>query len=153
VRKGHVVGCLIAGITNHQTLISGSDLLVLFILMHTLSNLGWLLVNGNDYSCSFIIHSDFICIVSNFLNCFSCNLFEVNISSCANLSKNHANWVFDSTLARNFSVRILFETGIKYRVWDIVTEFVGVACGDVFWCKQEMSWLWSKLLAFHKIYW
>jgi len=118
--------------------------------MDTLGNLGWLLVNGNDYSCGFVIHSNLIGIISNFLDGLSGNLFKVDISRGADLSENHADWVFNSTLACNFSVGIFLEAGIKDGVWDIVTEFVGVAWGDVFRGEQEMSWFGSKLLAFHE---
>ena len=148
--EGHVVGCLVTGVTDHQTLISGSDLLVFFVLMDTLGDFGWLFVNGNDYCCGFVIHSDFVGIISNFLNGLSGDLFEVDVSTCADLPENHADWVFDGTLACDFSVGVFFEAGVKDGVGDVVTEFVGVSGGDVFRGEQEVSWLGSKLLAFHK---
>jgi hypothetical protein len=89
--EGHEVWCLVTRVTDHQTLVSSSDLLVFFVLMDTLSNLRGLFVNSNDYSCGFVIHSDFIGVISNFLNGLSGNLFEVDISTCADLSENHAD--------------------------------------------------------------
>ena len=74
--------------------------------MHTLSNLRWLLVNGDNDSRSFIIHSDIIGVIANFFNSLSGNLFEVDITISTDLSENHTNRIFYSTLACNFGIGI-----------------------------------------------
>lgn len=91
MREWHEVGSLVAGIANHESLVSGSDLLVLFVLVDTLCDFWRLLVDGDDDSCSFIIHADFVGVVSDLLNGLSGDLLEVDLAGGADLSENHAN--------------------------------------------------------------
>lgn len=91
MRKGHEVGSFITGISNHETLVSSSDLFVLLVLMHTLSNFRGLLVDGDNNGCSFVIHSDFVGVVADLLNGLSGDLFKVDLTSGADLAENHAD--------------------------------------------------------------
>ncbi len=148
--KGHEVGCFITGISNHEALVSSSNLFVFLVLVNTLSNFRRLLVNGNNDGCSFVIHSDLVGVVADFLNGLSGDLLEVDLAICADLAEDHADRVFDSTLTCHFSVGVFFKTGVKDGVRDVVAEFVRVAGSDALGGVEEMTKLRGKLLAFDK---
>lgn len=133
--KRHKVRGFIGGIANHETLVTGTDLLFFFVFMDTLGNLWGLLIEGHDDGGSFVVHSDFSGVIPDFLDGLSSDEFDVGFCGGTDLSEDHADGVLDCGLACHHGVGIFGETGVEDGIGDIVTEFVGVAAGDAFRCE------------------
>jgi len=91
VGEWHVVGGFVSCIPNHESLVASSDLLVLLVRVHTHCNLRRLLVDGNDDSCSFIIHSDLVGVIPHVLDGLAGDLLEVDLPCGADLAEDHAD--------------------------------------------------------------
>ena len=138
----HQFFCFIGSITNHQTLISSSNIKFVFLQMNWLGNIWTLTIHCYNNNCSFIIHSDFIGIITNLFDGLSGDLLEVNLSLSMNLSEDHTDGVLDCTFTCNFGVRILSETCVENGVRNVVTKFIGMTACNVFWGEEEMSRLY-----------
>ena len=108
----HVVLGLIGSIADHESLISSPNVLLLSVDVHSFCDLTRLLVQRHNHSGCFVVHPDFEGIVANFLNGLSDDLLDVGLGFGADLSENHADGVFDSSLACDHGVGILGKTGI-----------------------------------------
>ena len=147
--EGHIVLSLVCCIADHKSLITCSDVFLLSVYMNSLSYFTWLLVEwDNDRGC-FVVHSNIDRIVANFLNGLSNDLLDVGVGFCADLSENHANRIFHGSLACYLRFWIFGEASVKDRIWDIVTEFVGVSTGDTFGGEKEVTFLRGKMLFLH----
>lgn len=135
----HKLLSLVSGITNHQALISSSNVKFVLLQMDWLSNIWTLLVHSDDDNSCLVIHTDIVGIIANFLDGLSCDLLEVDFSLCMNLSEDHTDGVFDWAFTGDFWIGILSEAGVKNGVWNVVTKFIGVATCNIFWGKEEMS--------------
>ena len=135
----HQFLCFIGSITDHQTLISSSNIEFVFLQVNWLGDIRTLTIHCYNNDRSFIIHSDFIGIVTDLLDGLPGDLLEVNFSLSMDLSEDHADGVLDCTFTCNFGVRVLSETSVENRVRNVVTKFIGMTTGNVFWGEKEMS--------------
>lgn len=91
VGEGHEGGSLVAGVSNHQSLVSGSDFLVGLVNMDALGDVWRLFVDGHDDGGSLVVHADLVRVVADLFNSLTGNLLEVDLSLSADLSENHAD--------------------------------------------------------------
>lgn len=113
VAQGHEVLSLIRGVSDHQSLVSGSDFLLRLVEMHSLSDIRRLFVDGDDDGGIFVVHADIVGVIPDLLDGLSRDLLKVYLSVHRNLTENHADRVFDGTLACNFGVGILGQASIE----------------------------------------
>lgn len=130
VREGHEGGGLVSGIADHEALIPSSDFFFFFVEMNTLGDIWRLFVDGNDDGGSFVIHTDFAGVVSNFLDGLPGDLFEVDFCFRLYFSEEHAKGVLDCGLAGNLGFGVYSEAGIEDRVRNVVTKLVGMSAGN-----------------------
>ena len=100
-----------------------------------------------------MVHADIDWVIAYFLNGLSNNLLDVGLSFGADLPEDHADGVFDSSLASNHGVGVFSEAGVKDWVGDVVAEFIGVSAGDALGGEEEVSFFGSKMLFLHNRYW
>ncbi len=141
----HILFCLIRSITNHESLVSSSDFLFVFVDMDWVGNLGRLLINCNDNGSHLMVHSDVYVVITNFFNSLSCNLFEIDFSSCTDLAEDHTDRILNGRLTSNFGIGILRKTSVQDGVGYIVTKLIGVTACDVFRGKEKVSRLREKI--------
>lgn len=98
----HKFLCFIGSVTDHQALITGSDVKVILFQMNALGDVRGLFVNGYNYDGGLIIHTDIGRVVADFLDGLPGNLFEVDFGLSADLSENHADGVLDGALTGDF---------------------------------------------------
>ena len=98
----HKFLCFIGGVTDHQALITGSDVKVILFQMNALSDVRGLFVYGNNYDGGLVIHTNIGRVVSDFLDSLSGDLLEVDFGLSADLSENHADGVLDGALTGDF---------------------------------------------------
>lgn len=89
VSQRHILFSLIGRITNHETLIAGSDLLEFLVNMHRLGNLRRLPIDSNNDSCSLVIHADGDVGVTDLFNSLSGNVFNIYLCRSADLAEYH----------------------------------------------------------------
>lgn len=131
VAQRHEFFGFISSVTDHEALVSGSNVELIFFEVNRLSDIGALFIDGDDDDGGFVIHTNVNGVVADFFNGLSGNLFEVDFGLSADFTEDHADAVFDGTFAGDFGFGVLGETGVKDGVGDVVTEFVGVSAGDV----------------------
>lgn len=139
--KWHKLFSLISCISNHQSLVTSSNFKIFLIEVNRLGNLRALFIYGNNYYSSFVVHPNINMIITNLFNCFSSDLLKINLSLSSDFSEYHAQWIFDSALAGDFRLRILFKACIEDRVRYVIAELVWVASGNILRCKEEVSFL------------
>ena len=137
--KWHKLFSLISCISNHQSLVTSSNFKIFLIEVNRLGNLRALFIYCNNYYSSFVVHSNINMIITNLFDSFSNNLLKINLSLSSNFSEYHTQWIFDSTLASDFRLRIFFKACIEDRVRYVITELVWVASGNILRCKEEVS--------------
>ena len=145
----HIILSLVSSITNHETLITGSDIFLLSVYMHSVCNLARLFVQSYNNSCCFVVHPDIDRVITNFFNSLSDSLFNIRICFSTDLSKYHADRIFDCSLACNHRVRIFWKTSIKDGIRNIVTQFIRVTTGNTLRGEEKMSFFGSKMLFLH----
>jgi hypothetical protein len=109
----HEFLCFISGVSNHESLISGSDVELIFFEMDGLGDVGALLIHCDNYDGGFVVHTDIDGIVADFFDGLSGNLFKVDFSLGADLAKYHADTVFDGTFTGDFGLGILGKACVK----------------------------------------
>jgi len=98
-----------SSISNHESLISSSNVFFFNIIFNNgIVNFVTLLVHCDNDSSDFIIHTYLNIIISDFFDCLSGDLFDVDISFRVNFTENHTNVIFDTCFASNFTFWILF---------------------------------------------
>ena len=147
--EGHEIFSLVWSVTNHQTLVTCSDVLFLSVHMHSFCDFTRLLIKSHDDSASTVIHADISWFIANFFDGLSGNLFDIGLCFSANLSKNHANGIFDCGLACHHGVWIFRKTGIENWIRDVIAEFIRMTTGNTLRCEEEMSLLGCEMLFLH----
>ena len=89
-------------------------------------------IDRNNNGGSFRVDSEGKIIVTDIRNSFTGKLFKIEFPITVNLTKDHDERVFTSSLAGNFGFWIDGETGIEDSIGNIVAELVRVATSDIF---------------------
>ena len=99
-----------------------------------------------------MIHADIDWVVADLLDGLPDNLLDIGFRFGADLSEDHADWIFDSSLACYHGVGVFGETGIEDWVRDVVAEFIGVSASDTLGGEEEVPFFGSKMLFLHNRY-
>lgn len=132
MRERHAIGCFVSGIANHETLISSSDFLLFSVEVNSVSDLGRLFIESDNDCGSTIIHSDVDGVIADLFDGLTDDGLDVGFCCGADLPEDHADGVFDGSLACNHGVGVFGKAGIEDGIGDIVTQFIGMATGDAF---------------------
>lgn len=106
-REGQKLGSLVAGITEHNTLVTGAELLQSLVVVKTLCDIGRLLLNGDQDVTSLIVEALGRIIVSNVLNRVANDFLVVEMGLGSNLAEDHNHTGLSSRLASDLGERIL----------------------------------------------
>ena len=128
--EGKVLGGLVGGITEHDTLVTGTELLKSLIVVKTLCNVGALLLNGNEDVAGLVVETLLGGVVANVLDGLADNLLVVDLGLGGDLTEDHDHAGLGSTLASDLGEGVLLEAGIENGVGDLVGDLVGVALAD-----------------------
>ena len=105
----HAVFSLVGGVSNHQSLVTGSHILILLPNVNALGYFRTLLVHGDDDGGCLVVHSDSIGSVADLLYGLPGYLLKVHLPINQYLPKYHANGVLYGAFAGYFSLRIFLE--------------------------------------------
>merc|ERR1719253_110645 len=125
VGKRHETFGFISGVSKHNSLVTGSNILN-FHGVYGLGNIGRLLLNGNNNITGLVVKTFSGIVVSNVLNCVTDNLFVVYGSSSGDFSKDHYHTSFTASFASNTTGFVSSNTCVKNGIGNLVTELIGV---------------------------
>jgi hypothetical protein len=87
--QGQELRGLVGGIAEHDTLVTGTELLKSLLVVETLSNIGGLLLNGNQDVASLVVETLLRGIVTDVLDSVTDDLLVVQTSIGGNLTEDH----------------------------------------------------------------
>jgi len=123
--QGHELGGLIGSVTEHDTLITSSDVLnVEALLDETLVNIGRLLLNGDKNVAGLVVETLGGVIVSNVLDGVADNLLVIQSGLGGDLTENHDHTGLGSSLASNLGHGVLLEASIQNGVRNLIADLV-----------------------------
>lgn len=134
---------LISGISEHDTLVTSSQLLKCGIVVETLSDIGGLLLDGNKNVASLVVEALCRVIVSNVLDRTSDNLLVVELGLGSDLAENHHHTSLGCSLASDLGERVISKAGIENSIGDLISDLVWVTFANGLGLK-EMSVFASK---------
>jgi hypothetical protein len=97
---------LIGGISEHDTLVTSTELLKSLLVVETLSDIGGLLLNGNENVASLVVESLGRVIVSNVLDGVTDDLLVIEMCLGSDLAKDHNHTGLGCCLASNLGERV-----------------------------------------------
>ena len=150
--QGHVIFSLVCCVADHETLVAGPDVLLLPVDVDAFCDLAGLLVQGHYNGAGAVVHADIDWVVADLLDGLPDNLLDIGFRFGADLSENHADGIFDSSLACYHGVGVFGETGVKDWVGDVVAEFIGVSASDTLGGEEEVPFFGSEMLFLHNRY-
>jgi hypothetical protein len=121
---------LVGGISEHDTLVTGTKLLESLLVVKTLSNIGALLLNGNEDIAGLVVETLLRGVVANVLDGVTDNLLVVNLCLGGDLAEDHDHAGLGGSLASDLGERVLLEAGIEDGVGDLVSDLVGVTLAN-----------------------
>lgn len=130
VGEGHELGGLIGGVSDHESLVSGSDILLLLLDVDGVSDLLRLLVNSDDDGGVLVVESLGDIIISDLLDGLSGDLLDLEVSLGGDFSENHAESVLDGSLAGDLGFGVLGQASIQDGVGDIVAQLIRMTVSD-----------------------
>lgn len=128
--EGEKLGGLVGGIAEHDTLVTGTELLKGLIVVETLSDIGGLLLNGDEQVAGLVVEALGGVIVTDALDGLSDDLLVVNLGLGGNLTKDHDHAGLGGSLASHLGEGVLAQAGIKNGIGDLVSDLVGVTLTD-----------------------
>jgi hypothetical protein len=113
-------------LTEHDTLVTSTELLEGLLVVQTLGNIGRLLLNGDEDVASLVVEALVGAVVANVLDGLTDNLLVVESSLCGDFTKDHDHAGLCGSLTSNLGEGVLSEAGIEDSVRDLVGNLVGV---------------------------
>jgi len=135
----HEGGGLVRGVAEHDTLVTGADLLERLgaHAVHALANLGRLAVELHQHAAGVAVKADVLGDEADVAAHLAHNRLVVHHSLGGDLAEHHHHAGLGGGLARDLRVGVLGEARIEDRVGDLVRELVGVALVDRLGGEQE----------------
>lgn len=114
------LGGLVGGIAEHDTLVTSTELLESLLVVETLSNVGRLLLNGNEDVARLVVEALVRRVVANVLDGIADNLLVVEVCLCGDFTKDHDHTGLGGRLAGDLGEGVLLEAGIEDGVGDLI---------------------------------
>ncbi|KAH3664771.1 hypothetical protein OGATHE_003586 [Ogataea polymorpha] len=121
---------LVGGVTEHDTLVTGSKLLQGLVIVQTLSNV-WRLLLDSDQNITCLIIETFVgVIISNVLNGISDDLLVVQVGLGGDLTKHHDHTGLRGSFTGNLGKRVCGQAGVQNGIRNLIADFVRVTLTD-----------------------
>jgi hypothetical protein len=119
-------GGLVGSISEHDTLVTSTELLKSLLVVKTLGDIGGLLLNGNHQVEGLVIESLGGIIVTNIFDGIANDLLVIERGLGGDLAKNHDHTSFSGSFTGNFGQRVAAKAGIENSIGDLISDFVWV---------------------------
>lgn len=121
---------LIGGITEHDTLVTGTELLKSLVVVQALSDIGGLLLDGDKDVAGLVVEALGGVIVTDVLDGTTDDLLVVELGLGGDLAENHDHTSLGCGLASNLGERVLSQAGIEDGIGDLISDLVWVTLTD-----------------------
>jgi hypothetical protein len=118
--KGQELRGLVGGISEHDTLVTGTKLLKSLLVVKTLSDIGRLLLNGNEDVAGLVVEALLGRVVADVLDGITDDLLVVEVCLGGDLTEDHDHTGLGGRLAGDLGERVLLEAGIEDGVRDLI---------------------------------
>lgn len=137
VSKRHEGLSLIGGVSEHDSLITSTNVLELHVV-DRLSDIGGLLLDGDDNVAGSVIHTLGNIIVSNITESLADNLLVVHGGRGGDLTEDHNHTGLGAGLTSHTRGRVITDAGVKDGIRDLITDLIRVSLIDRFRRKKEV---------------
>jgi hypothetical protein len=137
VGKRHHLRGLIGGIAEHVTLIASTHVIIAPTNVHTLSNVGALLLDGDEDVASLVVEANGGISETNPAHGVTDDLLVVKRRLGGDFSEDHDHASLARGLASDLGVRILGKASIENSVRDLIAELVRVTLRDALRGEEE----------------
>ena len=117
----------VGGISEHDTLITGTKIFEALVELETLRNIGRLLLNGDSKMEGLVVKTLGRVIVADILDNIADNLLVVELGLGGDLTKDHNHTSLGRGLASDLGEGIICQAGVKDGVRDLITDLVRMA--------------------------
>lgn len=111
---------LVGGVSEHDTLVTGTELLKSLLVVKTLGDVGRLLLNGNEDVASLVVETLGGVVVSDVLDSTTDDLLVVERRLGGNLTEDHDHTGLGGRLASDLGERVVLEACVKDGIGDLV---------------------------------
>lgn len=128
--EGEELRGLVGGIAEHDTLVTGTELLEGLLVVETLRDIGGLLLNGDEQVAGLVVETLGRVIVADVLDGLTDDLLVVEVGLGGDLTEDHDHAGLGGSLASNLGEGVLGETGIENGIRNLISDLVGVTLTD-----------------------
>ena len=128
--EGEELRGLVGGVAEHDTLVTGTELLEGLLVVKTLSDIRRLLLNGDEQVEGLVVETLGGVIVTDVLDGVTDDLLVVESGLGGDLTEDHDHTSLGGSLASNLGEGILSQTGIEDGIGDLISDLVGVTLTD-----------------------
>ena len=128
--QGEELGGLVGGIAEHDTLITGTEVLEAVVKVETLSDIGRLLLNGNEEVAGLVVEALGRVIVADVLDGVADNLLVVELGLGGDLTEDHDHTGLGGGLASDLGEGVLSQAGIENGIGNLIGDLIGVTLTD-----------------------
>jgi len=132
-------GGLVSGITEHDTLVTSTELLKSLIVVKTLSDIGGLGLESVHDVASLVVETLGGVIVANVLDSIANSLLVVDLSLGGDFAKDENHTSLGSGLASDLGERVSPQAGIEDGIGDLVGNLVGMTLTDRLGGEKESA--------------
>ena len=142
-RGGQVVGqrhqslSLISGVTKHDSLITGTDVLQLGVV-NGLGDIGGLLLNGNNDVASAVVKTLGDIIVSDVTKALADHLLVVDGGGSGDLSEDHNHAGLGASLASHTGSGVITDACVQHSIGHLITDLIGMSLVDRLGRKEKV---------------
>lgn len=122
--QGHQLLRLVAGVSEHDTLISRTNFLDLLVDVDSLSDIRALVLDCDNDVALAVVKTLRVRIVTDITDRITHYLFPVDFGSGCDLSEDHHHLPLSRCFAGNFRIGVLGQAGVKDGIGDLVAQLV-----------------------------
>lgn len=137
--QGEELRGLVGSITEHNTLVTGAELLKSLLVVETLGDIGRLLLNGDQQVESLVVKALGGVIVANVLDSVTDDLLVVELGLGGDLTEDHDHTGLGGSLASDLGQRVLSQAGIEDSIGDLISDLVRVTLTDGLGGEEETA--------------
>ncbi len=137
--RGHQLGCLVAGVAEHQALVTGTGIqMVVAGVVHALGDVIALLVVSDQHGAALVVNAVFGVVVANALDGVARHLDVVHVGIGGDFTCQDYQTSVAQRLGRYARFGVLLEDRVQDCIRNLVGDFVGMTFGHRFRGKKKI---------------
>jgi len=135
--EGHGFLGLVRGVAEHESLISGSGLILITTNVHALSDIGGLLFEGDQDVAGLVVESFGGVVVADMFDGVADDFLVVDDGFGGDFSADEDHTSLGDRFAGDFGVGVLLEVSIEDGIRHLIADLVGMTFSDGFGGEEE----------------